>query len=144
MIQGLLCGDVNSIKTSDDFARLWVHECMRVFHDRLVDTIDKQWFMKSIESYTNRLLKLDWMTVNRSAVLCYVDFMNPGSDIKLYTEVTDIRKAVKIIEDYMDEYNATNTSHLKLVLFMDAVSHLTRICRIIRQPGGHGKHFLYV
>lgn len=37
----------------------------------------------------------------------------------------------------MDDYNSTSTSPMKLVMFLDAVEHVSKISRIIRQPGGH-------
>lgn len=41
------------------------------------------------------------------------------------------------MEEYMDDYNQISTSKLKLVLFMDAVQHVCRIARILRQPLGN-------
>lgn len=37
----------------------------------------------------------------------------------------------------MDDYNQTSTSKMKLVLFMDAIQHVCRISRILRQPMGN-------
>lgn len=41
------------------------------------------------------------------------------------------------MEEYMDDYNQTSTSKMKLVLFMDAIQHVCRISRILRQPLGN-------
>lgn len=43
----------------------------------------------------------------------------------------------KIIEDYLEDFNQINTAQMRLVLFMDAVRHVCRISRIIRQPLGN-------
>lgn len=37
----------------------------------------------------------------------------------------------------MDDYNQISTTKLKLVLFMDAIQHVCRITRILRQPLGN-------
>lgn len=39
--------------------------------------------------------------------------------------------------EYMEDYNQVNTAKIKLVLFMDAVEHVCRISRILRQPLGN-------
>lgn len=41
------------------------------------------------------------------------------------------------MEDFLEDYNQINTAQMKLVLFLDAVKHVTRISRIIRQPLGN-------
>ena len=43
----------------------------------------------------------------------------------------------RILEEYLDDYNQVNTAQMKLVLFLDAVRHVCRISRIIRQPLGN-------
>jgi dynein heavy chain len=44
---------------------------------------------------------------------------------------------VRLVETYLEDYNSTSTSPMKLVLFLDAIEHVSRICRIIRQPLGN-------
>ena len=43
----------------------------------------------------------------------------------------------KIIDEYLEDYNTINVAKMKLVLFMDAMKHISRISRIIRQPFGN-------
>lgn len=41
------------------------------------------------------------------------------------------------METYLEDFNSTTTSPMKLVLFTDAMEHVSRICRIISQPLGN-------
>jgi len=41
------------------------------------------------------------------------------------------------MEKYMEDYNQFSTTKMKLVLFMDAIEHVCRISRILRQPLGN-------
>ena len=43
----------------------------------------------------------------------------------------------RILDEYLDDYNQVNTAQMKLVLFLDAVRHVCRISRILRQPLGN-------
>lgn len=43
----------------------------------------------------------------------------------------------KVIDDSLDEFNAQSQTKTRLVLFMDAMKHISRISRIIRQPFGN-------
>lgn len=47
------------------------------------------------------------------------------------------RQMMQVIEEYMEDYNQINTAKLKLVLFMDALSHICRISRTLRQALGN-------
>lgn len=42
-----------------------------------------------------------------------------------------------MMEEYLEDYNQTNATKMKLVLFMDAIEHVCRIIRILRQPLGN-------
>lgn len=39
--------------------------------------------------------------------------------------------------EYLEDYNNSTTSPMKLVLFEDAINHICRIARILRQPRGN-------
>ena len=41
------------------------------------------------------------------------------------------------VEEALEDYNATYTKKMPLVMFLDAVSHVAHISRIIRQPLGN-------
>nr|KAJ3421411.1 Dynein heavy chain 1, axonemal [Polyrhizophydium stewartii] len=137
VVQGILSADLKTVNVETDIVRLWVHECQRVFQDRLVDNTDKTWFKNLVMNTMTDKLDLSWGEVVLSEPLLYGDYMTPGADPKIYTEVKDLRRLVKLAEEYLDDYNSTSTSPMKLVMFLDAIEHVSRICRIIRQPGGH-------
>jgi len=69
--------------------------------------------------------------------LLYSDFMMPNTGNKIYELITDHEKMSRIMEEYLDDYNQVNTAQMKLVLFLDAIRHVCRISRIIRQPLGN-------
>jgi dynein heavy chain, axonemal len=69
--------------------------------------------------------------------LIYGDFMVPGADPRVYSEIQDMDKLVRMVEEYLEDYNAMSNAPMKLVMFLDAVEHVARVCRVIRLPLGN-------
>ncbi|XP_053154302.1 dynein axonemal heavy chain 1 isoform X2 [Hemicordylus capensis] len=136
VFQGMLVAEPAKIEDKLTLLRLWYHESCRVFCDRLVNEEDRIWFDDLMKS-----VMLEWGTTLDEVVpfqpLLYGDFMMPGADVKLYELIDDKDKLMHVIEEYMEEYNQINTTKMKLVLFMDAMKHICRITRILRQSLGN-------
>ena len=69
--------------------------------------------------------------------LMFGDFMVPGADPKIYAELDDFDQVVDVVGEYLSDFNSTSKKPMHLVLFLYALEHVCRICRIISQPGGH-------
>ncbi|XP_054992649.1 dynein axonemal heavy chain 1 [Sorex araneus] len=136
VFQGMLMADPAKVADKVQLLRLWYHESCRVFRDRLVDDEDRSWFDKLLESCMERW-KVTFEEVCPIQPILYGDFMSPGSDVKTYELITDETKMMQVLEEYIEDYNQINTAKLKLVLFMDAMSHVCRISRTLRQALGN-------
>ena len=58
-------------------------------------------------------------------------------DNRAYQIINDLPAMVRKIEEYLEDYNSTSKSPMKLILFLDACDHVARICRVLRQPLGN-------
>lgn len=56
---------------------------------------------------------------------------------KLYEEINDKNKLFKMLEDKLTDYNISIPAKMDLVFFEDAINHICRISRILRQPRGN-------
>ena len=52
VFQGILMGDSSKIENIPQLLRLWYHENLRVFQDRLVNDEDRDWFSNLLQVYT--------------------------------------------------------------------------------------------
>lgn len=55
-------------------------------------------------------------------------------NINLFILYVTFCQLAEVLSNYLMEYNLATTVPLDLVLFEDAVAHLCRIARIMRQP----------
>ncbi|XP_029005758.1 dynein axonemal heavy chain 1 [Betta splendens] len=136
VFQGILMAEAGMIENKMQLLQLWYHESCRIFQDRLVCTEDRDWFCKLLKECVEEFNCSFEEVVSCQPVL-YGDFMIPGADHKVYTLIGDKEKLMKVMEEYMEEYNQVSTTKMKLVLFMDAIEHVCRISRILRQPLGN-------
>ena len=49
-----------SVTTLDTFARLWLHECSRVFNDRLINSQDREFFRGTAADLLKSKFKVNW------------------------------------------------------------------------------------
>lgn len=64
--------------------------------------------------------------------LIYGDYLVPGAEPKVYAPATDLGQLSNLMETYLEDYNSTSTSPMKLVCFLDAIEHVSRICRWVK------------
>eukprot|EP00903_Cladosiphon_okamuranus_P016611 g15323.t1 len=153
VIQGVLM-----VKPKDGFGkanmvRLWVHESLRVFGDRLVDDSDREWFLKHLNTmvsvhFGTKLYEvckhLDTegegsITTGQLRKLFFGDYTAPeGSDNKPYEEVADLEELQGRMVQSLGDYNARSRKPMDLVMFMFAVEHVSRLARLLKMPGGNG------
>eukprot|EP00830_Metopus_es_P014557 TRINITY_DN3901_c0_g1_i1.p1 TRINITY_DN3901_c0_g1~~TRINITY_DN3901_c0_g1_i1.p1 ORF type:complete len:1012 (-),score=209.87 TRINITY_DN3901_c0_g1_i1:2492-5527(-) len=117
------------VETVEDLARLYVHEGLRLFQDRLVFPEEKEWTDKALNDvaeknfsgispkalerpilYTNYLTK-NYVSVEREKLRAYVN-----ARLKVF---------------YEEEIN------VPIVVFDSVLDHILRIDRVLRQPIGH-------
>ncbi|KAG3225312.1 Dynein heavy chain 1, axonemal [Phytophthora cactorum] len=151
VFQGVLMGDSKRITKLEQMLRLWVHENMRVFKDRFTTPSDHQWFIELLQTQVATVFgdslgisgastdsrKAAWDLVHPTPTLFYGDYMVPGADPKVYEEISDVEKLQAQVEEYLNDYNAESSAPMNLVLFMNAIEHVSRIARVIRQPQGN-------
>ncbi|XP_009304459.3 dynein axonemal heavy chain 1 [Danio rerio] len=135
VFQGILMAEAGKIENKIQLLQLWYHESCRVFQDRLVSEEDRSWFDQLLHNHIKKFGCEIEEVVPYQPIL-YGDFMFPGA-VKVYQLIQDREKLARVMEEYLDDYNQTSTSKMKLVLFMDAIQHVCRISRILRQPLGN-------
>lgn len=138
VFQGILMIRPRKCTTADTFVRLWVHEAMRIFYDRLINNDDQQWFQKLMVELCSRYMKMPLSHEDLfSKPIVFADFIRPDADPRFYEEVRDLPKLTSVLNDLLDNYNMTFPTQMNLVFFEDALTHTARISRILRQPRGN-------
>jgi len=138
-----------AVEDGTQMVRLWTHEVLRVFYDRLVSDEDRLWcgstlaelHDKHFKERMTRLLGIDAMddakVLSGLRNLIFGDFMVPGADPKIYAQIDDHQQLLAVVQDYLSDHNATSKKPMPLVMFQFALEHVARIARIITSPGGN-------
>ncbi|XP_034630816.1 dynein heavy chain 6, axonemal [Trachemys scripta elegans] len=139
-VQGILQCDPGAVRDQTQIFRLFCHECQRVFHDRLINSEDKQYFHSMLSEMASKhfAVPVDPDYFVRKPII-FGDFLKMGADKadRIYEDLTDTEKIISVLQDYLDDYNITNSKETKLVFFQDAIEHVSRIARMIRQERGN-------
>ncbi|XP_076842922.1 dynein axonemal heavy chain 3 [Brachyhypopomus gauderio] len=147
VIKGVLLCPHTHMQEGDKLIRLWIHEVYRVFYDRLIDSQDRETFFTIIRERTSGYFKqsIDKLLCHLSPAGNVSDenirglfFGSYGrADVKAYDELTDVRELTKVMELYLEEFNAASKAPMSLVMFQFAIEHVSRCCRVLGQHSGH-------
>jgi dynein axonemal heavy chain len=137
--QGILSASSRMVTEVPTFQRLWIHENRRVFQDRLVSDADRKWFDDVLATGLAKHFHASWDdVVPKDRRIIFGDFVDisSGADATGYAEITEPDKLAHNMDEYLRQYNEEHTE-MNLVLFTDAIEHVSRITRVLNQPQGN-------
>jgi len=159
VFQGLLRADPKLVQAdTNELYGLWMHENLRVFQDRMVNAEDRDWFKALVDRVAREKLSVSWDDVVNSSPpehdegekdegavstegthgrLIYGDYLVPGADAPVYQRVRDVVELRKVVEEALEDYNSVTSAPMNLVMFLDAIEHVSRVCRVISLPLGN-------
>lgn len=152
VINGTMCLRKESVDSKRMFPKIWIHETMRIFYDRLVNEEDRRWILKQVEFCAEEYFKENLATIFeewkeneddefidiqklKSLMFGFYQDKEADGEERRYEEVNlDILKNQAF--EAIEEYNQSHQSKLDVVLFNYALDHLNKICRVLSMPGG--------
>ena len=135
VIQGVLQADPKQITEPATLTLMWCHEAQRVFGDRLINAEDKGWFLNLLSGLAKSELDAD-LEAEYLAYTLFGDYMSQNPMSKPYTHVDEEEKLQALLLEYQEDYVINTNKPMDLVYFRDCVGHLSRCCRVLRQPRG--------
>ncbi|GMH41761.1 hypothetical protein BSKO_09671 [Bryopsis sp. KO-2023] len=143
--------------TKDLYLRLWKHEILRVFYDRVVDEKDQQWFLSALKQTTATSLNTDFdklfkhvlqQVANEANIpdtesirKCFFgDYKNQEAEepsLIPCSEVIDFAPLISKMEECLVDHKSTGKQAMNLAMFLYAVKHVLRVYRVLKQPGAH-------
>ncbi|XP_076055179.1 LOW QUALITY PROTEIN: dynein axonemal heavy chain 5-like [Oratosquilla oratoria] len=148
--QGMIGAASNVIVNTDLLFALWRHENCRVISDRFTSSKDVRWFEEALIHIVKKELGGSYASKVKETRY-FVDFLrdapeptgDEAEDIdmempKVYEPIETFQVLEERLQMFLSQYNEIiRGAGMDLVFFTDAMIHLMRISRIIRNPGGN-------
>lgn len=134
VFQGLLFSGNDCLTQPTDLIRLWLHECQRVYGDKLIDDKDIDAFSKlQMDMFKKNFEDIDESIVfDKPNIFCH---FASGIGEPKYMPINDWSKLDALLNEALLSYNDL-VAAMNLVLFEDAMMHVCRINRILESPRG--------
>lgn len=143
VVAGLLTADKLLINSKDGILRMWMHECSRVFSDRLTSSVDRDTMKTMLDGLLHSNFQVDSQRLLPEAMAQTGPIFSSLYDettarkVGAYDEITSIEVLKGYLEGMLENYNLEpGLIPMDLVMFTDAMLHLLRIHRVISLPRG--------
>ncbi|VDM32164.1 unnamed protein product [Hydatigera taeniaeformis] len=137
VFQGMCQATSARFKGPKKVLRLWRHEVLRCFHDRLINNADQNIVEGIIDSMLKKYFREDMDYAMMNPII-FGEYWAAGTEeeVVYYEDMQDFDVCKAIAEELQVAYNE-QVGNLNLVLFNDALNHLSIIHRILRLQGSH-------
>ena len=129
------------IADGDQYAKLWLHECSRVFADRLCTPEDIEAFQAIACDLLAVKFKVKWSKPEEAFApgeeVVFSKILTLDYETPYYELVASKQKLLQCLDEKLGTYNLSSPSKMDLVFFSDAVTHIMSIMRILMQPRGN-------
>ncbi|XP_063093605.1 dynein axonemal heavy chain 14 [Cavia porcellus] len=141
LLLGLLQADKAVVNSKETAALLFIHEASRVFHDRLMEKSEQTLFYQVLSKELENYFEIQWTQQNlMDDTTVFVDFLDINKPLrkKIYQITNDYNKLAAVLNEFQMKLGSKSLeiSH-PMVFFKEAIEHITRATRVLRQSRGH-------
>jgi len=140
---GLLQAKPNEFADAEKTVLLWIHESERVYGDRLVSSADLKKYRSLVFELSKKMFAKfnfqKYFQEKNPEPLVFAPFSKGITEMDgggTYDRIPGSDRLSDLLGDALREYNDNNAA-MDLVLFEDAMKHVSKICRIICTTPGH-------
>ncbi|SCP04556.1 dynein heavy chain, putative [Plasmodium ovale] len=136
IVKGLLTTTPGIFQDCDKLLFLWLHECERVYSDKL-NRRDKKKYKNIIIDIVKKMynkFEINKFVMKNDTSLLFTNF-HKGSHDKCYDLCKDMEQLTSFLTEELEEYN--NFYNLNIVLFNDAIKHICKLIRIVDNIKSH-------
>ncbi|XP_059731658.1 dynein axonemal heavy chain 14 isoform X2 [Bos taurus] len=141
LLLGLLQADKFVVNSKEMAALFFVHEATRVFHDRLLEEAERALFYQILSKELENYFQIQWTKEKLiNDPIIFVDFLdvNKSHKKKTYQYTNDYNKLAEVLTEFQMKLNSASLEiSNSLVFFKEAIEHIARATRILRQSGSH-------
>ena len=135
VIKGILLVNSSLVNSSEYFIKLWFHEMNRELNDRFNSDEDRKWFKQQMISAVEKYFDASWETINKDDFLMFNEFAD-GS--QRYHEITmKPEQVLQAVNTTLEDHNKEATKTVDIVLFQEAIDHLSSLSRLFTMQRGH-------
>lgn len=116
--------------TLEELVRLWAHEGMRLFHDRLISVEERSWCIENLDSMAEQFFPGANCSVALKRPMLYSNWLSKTYQ-SIDRQVLRDFVAARLKVFYDEELD------VPLVIFDDVLEHVLRIDNVLRHPMGH-------
>ena len=141
IFQGILMIESRYFTTPESYIKLWLHEVERVFCDRLTNQQDLKEVRDMICSLLRNKFKTNYtydQIYNKGPPIYYGEVHKGMIPNRPYEFITNHEVLYKKLNEFVSIYNSKNkTAPMDIVFFDYFVTHILRVCRVLRMPHGN-------
>jgi dynein heavy chain len=143
VFSGLLQARPTEFVDGEKVVALWIHESERVYGDRLVSVADLKKYRGLCADLSKKMFAkynfAKYFQEKNPEPLVFAPFSKGISEMEgggTYDKISGHERLSQLLGEALREHNE-NAMAMDLVLFGDAMGHVSKICRIITNPSGH-------
>jgi len=140
VFNGLLSANPKEFTDPEKLCALWLHESERIYGDRLVSVSDLKKFKAIALDMSKKMFgKFNFQKYYQDKnpePLVFAPFSKGHNEDPCYDQIKGVEALSGLLNTALNEYNETNAA-MDLVLFEDAMKHVSRVSRIISNSSGH-------
>ncbi|EAY14826.1 Dynein heavy chain family protein [Trichomonas vaginalis G3] len=135
VVKGIFQVPASDCGSEQIFIRSWHHEMCREFFDRFNTQKDRTWFLQALSETCSKHFHQSIESICPAKVAYFNNFSDKSGiyrESKLKPE-----ELLQTCKDVLDEHNRESSKQLDIVLFSEAVDHISSLTRILGMPRGH-------